>query len=135
MPKFKVDTSLFEPVEIDVGEGRVFKSVPFSPPLFREIDKLEAQKKAGTLEGFEYVLRYVALIFGLKPEDLDGVDVRILSEVMRLVDAAMNAGKPAAKAKDEPGEKPSAEVQASPEAAEATASKNEPKPGDESSQS
>lgn len=127
MPRFKIETSLFEPVTIEVEGGRIYESVPLSPLLIREVSKLEEQRKAKTLDGDVYVVQAVALIFGLKPEEVEIIDIRLLSQMLEHATAAMSGGKAG---KITPEVSPSvAEQKIKDAVAEALDSKNEQKPG------
>jgi len=117
MPRFKIETSLFEPVTIEVEGGRTYESVPLSPYLTKEVGKLEEQRKAGTLDDMTAVTQQVALIFGLEPKDVETTDVRILNRMLEDVMAAMKSDR-AGKVVES----------ASPEAAEAASEKNAPMP-------
>jgi hypothetical protein len=122
MPRFKIETSLFEPVTIEVEGGRTYESVPLSDRLIREMSKLAEQQKAKTLDDEAYVIQAVALIFGLKPEEIETIDVRILGRMVELANTAINSnqiGKPV--------EIPPALSEVSP-VDEVTAEKNAPTP-------
>lgn len=128
MPRFKIETSLFEPVTIEVESGRTYESVPLSPLLIREVSKLEEQRKARTLDGDVYVVQAVALIFGLKPEEVEIIDIRLLSQMLEHATAAMSGGK-AGKVTAEIVIPPTvAEQKIKDAVAEALDSKNGPKP-------
>jgi hypothetical protein len=128
MPRFKIETSLFEPVTIEVEGGRTYESAPLSPSMLREIDKLEKKKDAGTLDSITAVVQQVAFIFGLEPKDIETVDFRILNRILEHVATVMIASK---------AEKVVAVVEPktpkTPEA-EVTAEKNAPMPEAEVSQ-
>ena len=123
MPRHKIETSLHEPVTIDVEGGRTYESAPLSARLIREVGKLEEQRKAGTLEGDVYVVQAVALIFGLKPEEIEDIDIRVLNRMLEHATAAIQGGKAEKAAGDVP-----------PVVAEVTAEKNAQTPGSETSQ-
>jgi prolyl-tRNA editing enzyme YbaK/EbsC (Cys-tRNA(Pro) deacylase) len=93
MPKFKIETSLFEPVTIEVEGGRTYTSVPLSPFLIREAAKIEEQRKAGTLDETTATTQQVALIFGLESKDVETIDVRILIQILEYATGAMMGGK------------------------------------------
>ena len=93
MPRFKIETSLFEPVTIEVEGGRTYQSAPLSPSMLREIDELEKQKNAGTLDSITATIRQVALIFGLEPKDIETVDFRILNRILEYVATVMIASR------------------------------------------
>jgi hypothetical protein len=138
MPRFKIETSLFEPVTIEVEGGRTYESVPLSPRLIREMSKLEEQRKAKTLGDDTIIVQEVALIFGLEAKEVETIDIRILAQILEHATGAMMGGK-AGKVQ---GVATSAAVQAEeaspPPVAlavdEVTASKNVPKPEGEISQ-
>ena len=113
MPRFKIETSLFEPVTIEVEGGRTYESVPLSPLLIREISKVDEQRKAGTLENVAAVVQQIALIFGIDPKEVETIDVRLLNRILEHVTAVMLG----AKAGNVPDE--------------VTAEKNAPTPGSE----
>ena len=93
MPRYKIEKSLFEPVEIEVESGRTYTSVPLSPFLLREISKLEEQRKAGTLDTTAAITQQVALIFGLEAKDIEITDIRILTKILEYATEAMKGGK------------------------------------------
>lgn len=123
MPRFKIETSFFEPVTIEVEGGRTYASAPLSPSMLREIDKLDKQKNAGTLDSITAVVQQVAFIFGLEPKDIETVDFRILNRILEHVATVMIASravKIVAAVEPETPKTPEAEV---------TAEKNAPTPG------
>ena len=137
MPRFKIETSLFEPVTIEVEGGRTYESAPLSDRLIREASKLEEQRKAKTLDGEVYVVRAVALIFGLKQEEVETIDIRILGRMLELANTAMSGGKAGkVEAVVPPADVPPAVVLTPEEAAaaEVTAEKNALPPGGDVSQ-
>ncbi len=94
MPKFKIETSLYEPVTVEVEGGRIFTSVPLSPQLIKGIQAIEDEVKgARPLDSMETVTRQVALIFGLEAKDIETVDVRILQRILELATEAMTSGR------------------------------------------
>ncbi len=110
MPRYKIETSLFEPVTIEVEGGRIYTSVPLSPFLIREITKIEEQRKAGTLDTMIAITQQVALIFGVEAKEVETIDIRILTQILGYATNAM-MGEKAGKI-----------------AVEVTAEKNAPKP-------
>jgi len=123
MPRFKIETSLFEPVTIEVEGGRTYESVPLSPYLTKEIGKLEEQRRAGTLDDVTAVTQQIALVFGLEPKDVERTDVRILNRMLEDVQESMKGSRT-----DKVVELASAEL------TEAASEKNVLKPGGEISQ-
>ena len=113
MPRFKIETSLFEPVTIDVEGGRTYASVPLSPFLIREVAKIEEQRNAKTLSDSDAVIQQVALIFGIEAKDVEITDIRVLTKILEHATSAMGGGRA--------GKTPLAEV---------TAEKNAPTPED-----
>ena len=136
MPRFKIETNLFEPVTIEVEGGRTYVSAPLSDLLFKEMSRLDEQRKAKTLDDMTYMIQSVALIYGLKREEAETVDIRILGRMIELANTAMNGGKAGkVEAVVPPPEVPPAVVLTPEEAAaaEVTAEKNALTPGGESS--
>ena len=108
---------------IELEDGRILESVDFSDLLFRKIAELDKLKNAGTLDGIAYIVLSVALVFGVKREDLETVDIRVLGKVIAYVGEVMIAGRAGMVSAPSPmPDKPVDEV---------TAEKNAPKPGSE----
>ena len=93
MPRFKIETSLFEPVTIEIEGGRTFESAPLSPYLIKEVARLEEQRKAKTLDDMTAVTQQVALIFGIDPKEVETIDLRILNRILENVMEAMESNK------------------------------------------
>jgi len=93
MPKFKIETSLFEPVTIEIEGGRTFVSVPLSPSTIKAVSNIEEQRKAKTLEDMTALTQQVALIFGIDPKEVETTDIRVLSKILEHVNDAMTGGK------------------------------------------
>ena len=111
MPGYKIAKSLHEPVTVEVEGGQTFVSVPLSPSLIRAISKIEAERTSGAVDDMTAVVGQVALIFGVKPEAVEVLDIRVLNQILQHATEAMAGGK------------------ASKADAEATAEKNAPEPG------
>jgi hypothetical protein len=125
VPSFKIETSLFEPVTIEVEGGRTFTSVPVSPGLLREVDKLRAQRLAGTLEDTDAIIREVSLIFGVDPKDIETTDIRVLK---KLLDYAMDTLTKSLGGAPKAGEEPAAAGVVDDPAVKETAEKNGSEP-------
>jgi len=123
MPKFKIETSLFEPVTIEVEGGRTYVSAPLSPSMIKAVSNLEEQRKAKTLEDMTALTQQVALIFGIDPKEVETTDIRVLSQILEHVTNAMMGAKV--------GRVPLPEVPGKP-ADEVVAEKNGPTLGSES---
>ncbi len=139
MPRFKIETSLYEPVTVEVEGGRTFVSVPFSPQLTKAVLALDKQRRAKELDMNEFVVQGVGLFFGLDPKEIETIDIRVLTQVMNYAMEALNGG-PVKKAEDAAADVPPAktakpEESPAPGVDEVTAEKNVPKPGGEASQS
>lgn len=89
MPRFKIETSLFEPVTVEVEGGRTFESVPLSPALIREISKLDEKRKAKTLDDFSALTQQVAMIFGVDVSEIEKIDIRVLNQILEYSTTAM----------------------------------------------
>ncbi|MCK9598012.1 MAG: hypothetical protein M0R06_03160 [Sphaerochaeta sp.] len=134
MPRFKIETSLFEPVTIEVEGGRTFESVPLSPSLIRAMQDLEDRGKKGPADGMAVITQQVALIFGVDVSEVEKVDVRILQKILTYATEAMSSssGKPAS-LETMTVDKAVSETKVVP-ISEAQAEKNVPTPGPETSQ-
>jgi len=93
MPRFKIETSLFEPVTIEVEGGRTFESVPLSPSLIRSIGEIENERKAGSVDEMTALTRQVGLIFGVDASEVEALDVRVLGQILKHATDAMTTGK------------------------------------------
>jgi len=113
MPKFKIETSLFEPVTIEVEGGRTYVSAPLSPSMIKAVSNLEEQRKAKTLEDMTALTQQVALIFGIDPKEVETTDIRVLSQILEHVTNAMMGAKggkvPSPKVPDKPVDEVTAE--------------------------
>ena len=119
MPKLIVDKSLFEPIEVEVG-ATVYRAVPFSPWLMRAVKDLGDKRT----DDLSYMVDMAALIFGIKADEVEKIDVRALTPAIEYVTEQMSA-RPI-----HPGQALVAKAQDAIDAAisEAQASKNEPEP-------
>lgn len=93
MPKFKIETSLFEPVTIEIEGGRTYVSAPLSPSMIKAVSNLEEQRKAKTLEDMTALTQQVALIFGIDAKEVETTDIRVLSRILEHVTNAMMGAK------------------------------------------
>ena len=119
MPKLIVDKSLFEPIEVEVGD-KIYRAVPFSPWLMRAVNELGKNKK----DDLSYMVDMAALVFGISAEEVEKIDLRALTPAIEYVTEQMNAKKGAS-----PVPTPAAdEAKIADAISEAAASKNEPKP-------
>ena len=107
MPKFTVDKSLFDPVEVDIG-GKVYTVVPLSTRLIRIMDDLDKQEKEKKIDGLEHVTRQAAAFFGTPVDEIESIDVRALTPAIEFVTEQVNAWArakiPAAAGTDPAGE-------------------------------
>jgi hypothetical protein len=132
VPKFKIETSLYEPITLELKDGRTLESVDFSDLLFRSIAELDRQKEAGTLDGVAHLVMSIALVFGVKREDLETIDIRVLGDILAYIGevvVASRGGKPRAISLA-----PSATAIPTSPVDEVAAEKNGPAPGGEISQ-
>lgn len=101
MKRFVVETSLFEPFEVEIGDN-VYVTQPMSAKLIREINDLDAQMRGKKIDQMDATVKICALMFGVDPVEFDVMDVRALTPAMEYVYAAMNEGKPKGKVADGP---------------------------------
>jgi hypothetical protein len=99
--RFVIETSLFEPFEVEIL-GKVYTTQPMSSKLIREINELDAQRRDKKIPELDAVVRICALMFGADPAELDTVDLRALTPAMEYVYSEMNAGRPKGKVQDGP---------------------------------
>jgi hypothetical protein len=93
MPTFRIASSLYEPVTIELEDGRKFVSAPLSPFLIQEITKLQEQMKAGTLDGRAAIIQQVALVYSIDVKEVERMDVRILEAMMENASRAITSGR------------------------------------------
>ncbi len=120
MPSFKIASSLFEPVTVEVEGGRTFTSRPLSPQLIQGIRAIEERVLKSGLDAMEAVTLQVGLIFGVDPKEIEAIDVRILQRILEYSTEAMKGGRG--------GSVPADQATPAPVAPEVTAEKNVPKP-------
>ena len=102
MPKIVIEQSLYEPLEIVLGD-KEFKSVPRSAAFIREMQKYQKRIKEAPADESAFVLaEFLALFFGVKPEDFTGMDIVFLERIAAEANAYIwNRPKAEAPAGDE----------------------------------
>ena len=110
MPKDTIDFSLYEPLEISVGE-KIYTTVPFSQVVIDSFEKLVANDGAAKIGRVAMTVKLASLLYGEPEENLAKIDLGI---VEKLVDKAVAL----IQSRKNPGINPAAEVE-----------KNAPKPG------
>lgn len=101
MKRFVVETSLFEPFEVQVGD-KVYVTRPMSAKLIREVNEIDVQIREKKVSQMDGTVQIAALMFGADPADFDAMDMRAMTEAVQYVYAEMNAGKPKGKVSKEP---------------------------------
>jgi hypothetical protein len=80
MPKLKIDTSLFEPLTIEVGDA-VYTTVPFTDSLLMKI-----QENHGIIE-------QASAIFGRPVEEFAAMDVRLIKKLLEAAADELNQSR------------------------------------------
>jgi hypothetical protein len=88
MPKLIVEKSLFEPIEVEVGE-KVYRAVPFSPWLIRAVKDLGDKRT----DDISYMVDMAALVFGIKADEVEKIDIRALTPAIEYVTEQMQPRK------------------------------------------
>jgi hypothetical protein len=92
MKRFVVETSLFEPFEVEIL-GKVYVMQPMSAKLIREINEIDAQIREKKTPQMDGTVKICALMFGVDPAEFDVMDIRALTPAVEYVYAELNAGK------------------------------------------
>jgi hypothetical protein len=92
MKRFKVETSLFEPIEVEIA-GKVFVTQPLSAKLIREVNDLLSQIRDKKVDEVEGTVKVAALIFGADPVEFDAMDIRALTVAVDYAQAEMAASR------------------------------------------
>lgn len=101
MKRFVVETSLFEPFEVEIS-GKVYTTQPMSAKLIREVNEISTQIREKKTPEMDGTVKICGLMFGVDPAELDGMDLRALTPAMEYVYAEMNAGKTKGRVQDGP---------------------------------
>jgi len=79
MPRVQVDEkTLYDPLVIDFGDGRVYTSVPRSPVLLKKLDELGKRSKSGEISNNDFAPLFLELIFGVEAGTFDNTDISVL---------------------------------------------------------
>jgi hypothetical protein len=78
MPKLKIDTSLFEPIEIEI-DGKVYEARRLTRDVFKEIQALDEEISAGNIEAGYKLLE---MLLGQEAVDvISGLDISIVNQI------------------------------------------------------
>jgi hypothetical protein len=106
MPKFKIETSFFEPIIIELEGGKVFESVPLSKPVTEEIGLIADKMVAGTIPELTAMVQQFSIIFGVDAAEAEKIDLRIIRKALTIATGVMtdqrkeNEKLPVSEAKD-----------------------------------
>jgi len=92
MRRFVIETSLFEPIEVEIG-GRVYATVALSKQLIDAINDIQAQVREKKLADLDGSVRVAALIFGVPVEEFETLDLRALNPAVEYALQALNEGR------------------------------------------
>ena len=98
MPRIKLDTSLFEPLEVEAGD-KVYKTVPFNEPLLKQIREMRDTAASTPDDASPLVIGQVALLYGIPREEAEAMDIRLLT---LLIENATSAIAMRGKKQDDP---------------------------------
>ncbi len=142
MPRVKIETSLYDPLVIELGD-KVYTSVPRSMRLIRELETLKKKGESGEIDDLEVSAGVLGFVFGVESVEFETIDGALLVAIAEKATQYIGSWKPKgpipAPAPD--FKLPTAEevVAAQKEGrkidpfAEAESEKNVPKPGSEPS--
>ena len=91
MPKLKIDTSLFEPIEIEI-DGTVYESKRLTRNIFLEIERLTSAVEGGNIEAGYKILE---LLLGEKcVKVISNLDISIVNKITKFItDNASTVGQ------------------------------------------
>jgi hypothetical protein len=107
--RIRLDKTLYEPLEIELPDGRILTTVPFAPPVLRAITEFDRQRRAGELDNPTAIVKQVALVYGIDEAEVEKIDSRILNEILTRASEKMSEGN----VKARPAGSPPADVPAS----------------------
>jgi hypothetical protein len=91
--RFIVETSLYDPIEVDIS-GKVYQTQPLSRKMIQAVNEINGQCQKGEIDSVDRVYKLAALIFGSAPEEFDSLDIRALTEAVEYSLEALNSGRP-----------------------------------------
>jgi len=80
VPRCKIETSLFDPLIIELGE-KVYTSVHRSVRLIKAFDELQAKRKSGAVSDLDATIQILGLIFGVDAEEFQTIDQTYLQAI------------------------------------------------------
>jgi hypothetical protein len=107
--RIRLDKTLYEALEVELPDGKVISTVPFTPPVLRAIREMDRARRKGEIDGPDAVVKQVALIYGLDESEVEKYDSRILSDILTRASEKMSEG---IEAKKPPAGAPPADVPA-----------------------
>lgn len=92
MKRFVVETSLYEPIEVQIGD-KVYTTQPLSNALIKSIGAVEAAVREKKISDVDGAVRLAALVFGAPPEEFETLDLRALNPAVGYALEALNEGR------------------------------------------
>lgn len=80
MPRFKIETSLFDPLVIELGD-KVFTSVPRSVQLVETVTALDADRSAKKISDNDFMIQFLGLMFDVNPQEFRVLDKAIMEAI------------------------------------------------------
>lgn len=84
MRRVKVNPSLYEPIEVEGPDGKIYTTLPLKPEIIRKTTALLGAAKTPA-ENVDAVIEQMNLTFGVPKEELENFDIRVMGEMLRLV--------------------------------------------------
>jgi hypothetical protein len=97
-----LDKTLYEALEIELPDGRIIATVPFTPPVLRAIRDLDKARRKGEIDGPDAIVKQIALIYGIEESEVEKIDSRILNDILTRASEKMSEGMGAKQAPAEP---------------------------------
>ena len=80
MPRFKIETSLFDPLVIELGD-KVYTSVPRSVQLTETVKDLDAERLAKKISDNDFAVQFLGLMFDVNPQEFRVLDRAIMEAI------------------------------------------------------
>ena len=80
MPRFKIETSLFDPLVIELGD-KVYTSVPRSVQLSEAVKDLDADRLSKKISDNDFAVQFLGLMFDVNPQEFKVLDRAIMEAI------------------------------------------------------
>jgi hypothetical protein len=92
MPRYIFETSLFDPLVIELGD-KVYTSVPRSVRLIQDMEDLKKKYEAGMVSELDLMVQILGLVFGLNPDEFRTIDRSYLEAFTEKATGYIGEGK------------------------------------------